>query len=188
MSDERLGRFRLALERNAAEVVGPVATDEVGSFVAARAVESASGTMVAVPGDDEVLDRFGVVDALVAAGASVLRPDHPDWRGCMATARVGVTGSVAAAAETGTIGLACGPGAPRAVSLTPDVHLCVVPTAVLEDDLGAALSRALTGGLPPNLVWVSGPSRSADIEKRITLGVHGPRTLTVVLADGSVSD
>lgn len=180
--DGRIDRFRTALERNAAEVVGPVDAAEIGSIVSARAQEASDGRPVAVPGRDAVLERYGVSNALATAGLALLTPDVPDWRSSIGQALVGVTGCVAASAETGTVALACGPGAPRAVSLTPDLHLCVVPVELVDDDLGLALARATAHGVPANLVWISGPSRSADIEKRITLGVHGPRTLTVVLA------
>lgn len=173
--------FRAAVERNSGTVHGPYPRHEAVATLVGRAVELALGKAVAVPVRDPVLEAHGVVGALRDAGLPVVAPTHSDWRVAVARAAVGVTGAPAAAAETGTVAVVCGPGAPRAVSLLPDAHLCLVPASVVEPDLAAALARVTSAGLPPALVWVSGPSRSADIDKRITLGVHGPRTFEVVL-------
>lgn len=162
------------------ELRGPAAAVEL---VRERAREVAGGAGVAVPASDPLLERFGVLGALGEAGLDLVRPDHPAWRDAVAECRVGVTGSVAGVSETGTVALACGPGAPRAVSLLPDTHLCLVAASTLHPRFEDALPAVIADGLPPNLVWTTGPSRSADIEKQITLGVHGPRTVEIVLVD-----
>jgi L-lactate dehydrogenase complex protein LldG len=109
------------------------------------------------------------------------------WRERLAEAGVGVTGAIAAAADSGTVGIACGPRAPRATSLVPPAHICLVFRATMVEDLAEALRRYIPGAtdndLPSGLVWVSGPSRSADLELVLTVGVHGPGSVDVIVVD-----
>jgi L-lactate dehydrogenase complex protein LldG len=95
-----------------------------------------------------------------------------------------LTACALAIAETGTIVLDAGPGqGPRAATLLPDLHVCVVQTGQIVPgvaDAVAALHATVAGERRP-LTWISGPSATSDIELDRVEGVHGPRRLEVVL-------
>jgi L-lactate dehydrogenase complex protein LldG len=90
--------------------------------------------------------------------------------------KVGISGCFCAIAETGTLLLLSGPDSPATVSLLPETHIALVPesriVAMMEDAF--ALLRAERGHLPRAANFISGPSRTGDIEQTIVLGAHGP--------------
>jgi L-lactate dehydrogenase complex protein LldG len=103
-------------------------------------------------------------------------------RDVQAAAEVGVTGCEAAIAETGSLAVLSGPGQSRAVSLLPPFHVAVVRRQDLFFSMGEFFrARADRMAAAASCTFITGPSRTADIELTLTLGVHGPGAVAVVV-------
>jgi L-lactate dehydrogenase complex protein LldG len=98
--------------------------------------------------------------------------------------RVGVTGALMGIADTGSLVLVGGPGSPLTASLLPEVHVAILKTSALVPSLPNALNRTEVREAAAGVI-ISGPSRTADIEMTLTIGVHGPGELIVFLIDDS---
>jgi L-lactate dehydrogenase complex protein LldG len=96
---------------------------------------------------------------------------------------VGITGVFCAVAETGTLMLLSGARTPAATSLLPETHIALVRAGQLVRSMedGWERVRSECGKLPRAVNFVSGPSRTADIEQTLTLGAHGPYRVHVLL-------
>ncbi len=107
--------------------------------------------------------------------------DEGDLRAFCAQADAGLSGVVAALAETGSVILASGPGLSRMATLLPPVHIAVVPRAAITTDLFTWTAER-KGEMPAAMTIVTGPSKTADIEQTLAVGVHGPKRYVVVIA------
>jgi L-lactate dehydrogenase complex protein LldG len=96
---------------------------------------------------------------------------------------LGITGAYCAIAETGTLMLLSGAQTAATTSLLPETHIAVVPAArvVADMEAGFALLRTEHGELPRAVNFVSGPSRTGDIEQTIVLGAHGPYRVHLII-------
>lgn len=160
---ERVADYRAEVVRCPSEEV---------PYAVARALGTA--TRVVVPDGFPPQWLPARLDPLRDSGLSVTELDRVE--GVVTTIRVGI-------AETGTVVLDAGPGqGRRALTLLPDLHVCVVDADQVVPDVPEALQR-----LDPSrpLTWISGPSATSDIELSRVEGVHGPRNLHVVVVDAS---
>jgi len=107
-------------------------------------------------------------------------------RGAVDADLVGITGCFCAVAETGTLMMTSSPGTPAAVSLLPETHIAVVRASRIVPYMEDAwnLARAELGSLPRAVNFISGPSRTGDIEQTIVLGAHGPYRVHLVIVEG----
>jgi L-lactate dehydrogenase complex protein LldG len=144
--------------------------DELGVALAelVKTEDVKRATVWTTPG----LADLGVGETLKTLGVELV-PAQSDIR-LVATCELGVTEVDAALPETGTLLLRSSPERPRVVSLLPRVHLAIFTPAVFRADLHQAFAEAKDAGYS---VLVTGPSRTADIELTLTLGVHGPKAL-----------
>ena len=113
----------------------------------------------------------GVLDVLEAADIQVQFSADP-------AIRVGLTGALAAAAETGTLVLPGGPGRSPQASLLPEIHVALLPYESIQSSLAEVL-KLKELKTASSVALISGPSRTADIEMTLTIGVHGPREVHV---------
>ena len=144
--------------------------DELPAAIAEVLSRTAPGGRLVVPP--------GLPDAWTA-GADVLRDTGSTSTAELDTVAGVVTACAVAVAETGTIVLDAGDDqGRRALSLVPDLHLCVVRADQVVQTVPEAVAR-LEATRP--LTWISGPSATSDIELNRVEGVHGPRTLEVLL-------
>jgi L-lactate dehydrogenase complex protein LldF len=116
--------------------------------------------------------------ALEAAGLELVK--DPDDK-----IRAGITGCTCAIAETGTLMLTSGAGKPLSTSLLPEIHVVVLRASQIVASLEEAmqLRDVRDSGAA---VLITGPSRTADIEMTLTIGVHGPKELRVYIVDEAV--
>ena len=151
---------------------------ELAAVIAGLLAERGAGTVVVPPGLEPswlaTADAEQVTDRPESTPAELDRVDSV------------VTACAIAIAETGTIVLDGGPDqGRRRITLVPDHHICVVR---VPDQVVSSVPQALQHLDPARpLTWISGPSATSDIELDRVEGVHGPRTLEVVLVSGQAS-
>lgn len=122
------------------------------------------------------LEELGMQRILNSLGVALVSPNASKHE--MALCDLGITEADYLLAETGTIVLHSSAEKPRAVSLLPRIHLAVARPSMFRGDMHQVFAEAKDSHY---LVFITGPSRTADIELTVTLGVHGPKNLFVWL-------
>ena len=104
--------------------------------------------------------------------------------------RVGLSHAFAGIAETGTLALVSGPDNPTTLNFLPETHIVVVEAQTIVGDYEAFWAKLRAaygeGTMPRTVNFITGPSRSADIEQTLLLGAHGPRTLHILIVDAAI--
>src|SRR5437660_1940569 len=195
---QTLARFRAEFERVAGVFHRVPSAADVPGELERICRERAAHRLVAWPAEDL---RVALAPALGAAGITVesmpraLPPDaeRRRLRALIAEADLGVTGADIAIAETGPPVLVSAAGRPRSTSLLPPCHVAVFDRTVLVESLeqlGLVLEAWHDGPAPPErgavINFITGPSRTADIELTLTRGVHGPKEIHAIFVDGGL--
>ncbi len=182
-------RFRKELEGVSGRF--HLAEDVDGAREIVRAILEEHSVRSAMRWEHQTLESLRLDELLDDAGVEILssRADSAFFERA-ARADMGISAAHALLVESGTIVVKAGAGQARSVSLLPPVHLALVkPEQRMESVLDLPpLLRGLgdhNGRLPSAFHLITGPSRTADIEITIVLGVHGPRVLHVLALDPS---
>ncbi len=126
------------------------------------------------------LRQLGITEILNSIGIELVSPNAEKHE--MALCDLGITEADYLLPETGTLVLRSSALQPRAVSLLPRIHLAIVRPDMLRPDLHQVFAEARDKHY---LLFITGPSRTADIELTTTLGVHGPKNLFVWMMEES---
>ena len=155
----------------------------VGQKLSRTEIDSALKTLIekenihkATAWETPFLRQLGVTEILNSLGVELVSPNASKHE--MALCDLGVTEADYLLPETGTVVLKSSAQKPRAVSLLPRIHLAIVRPEMLRADMHQVFAESKSDRY---LVFITGPSRTADIELTTTLGVHGPRNLYVWL-------
>jgi L-lactate dehydrogenase complex protein LldG len=192
---QTLGRFQGEFERVGGVFHQVRAAAEVPEALAGLAAERGVQRVVAWHGDPlgvEVAAPLAARGLQVSAApaAEVDAAERERRRAFAAAADLGVTGVDLAIAETGTLVVVSGAGRPRSASLLPPCHVAVFDRDALVESLlqaGLVLEAWHDGtpsaGLGASINFITGPSRTADIELTLTRGVHGPREVHAIFVE-----
>lgn len=131
--------------------------------------------------------RWQAAVAAACAGRSVLIPagEFAGWKDeLFDVCQAGITHCAGAIADTGTLVLLPDGGEPRTLSLVPPCHIALLAASTITDNLaGLVAVGRWQQAMPTNLLLVSGPSKTADIQQTLAYGAHGPSRLLVVLVE-----
>jgi L-lactate dehydrogenase complex protein LldG len=174
---ERIERFTENFRSAGGHVSRLPDLDAARSFIAGKAAEMEARHILRQDGPElEALNLEGCLPEPVRVAVWNREPGD-NWKERAAEADFGVVYADYAAAYTGSITVLSDAGKGRSVSLLPTVLMVIIPIERLKTRLGEILGdfdRTGTGALPAGIHFISGPSRSADIENDLTIGVHGP--------------
>ena len=178
--DERVAHFQQMLEAAHAEVIRA----STATWAADLAQRLAAAGVRSLLLDTVCAEGQALAAALPAAvQARGYAQPIEQWKAELFDAiDAGFTVARSGLAATGTLVIAPDANAPRTVSLVPPLHVALIHARTLHADLHAAVAaERWREGMPTNLVMISGPSKTADIQQTLAYGAHGPRELIVLV-------
>ncbi len=174
--EERVERFTANFLAGGGHVARLADWAAVKQFIADKTAET--GAKHVIRQEQPELDELQLEQALADTSVRVWNSDPvEDWRARAAESDIGIVVADYAAAYTGSITVLSAKEKGRSVSLLPTILIAVIPIDRLKTRLGEILvefDRAGREQLPAGIHFISGPSRSSDIENDLTIGVHGP--------------
>ena len=178
-----LARFEAEVQRVGGVIEQAADAQSVGSSIAALA--TAQGITRCQTTDADLATALNLETTLAQAGIDLVTGPMPE---SILGAGIGITRAVLGVAETGSILVHLDEVDGRLLSMLPEIHVAVLPQDAVVDSLedGLLFTRYLVlksqaHGLSSYVSWVTGPSRTADIERVLTIGVHGPKQLQIFL-------
>jgi L-lactate dehydrogenase complex protein LldG len=177
-----LEKFTLAAQNVGAEVVAFDSVAAAADFIATKI----TGSLV-VPTFVSA-SRFNLAAALQNAGVAI---ETENFRACVAQAEAGISGVNFAIADTGTLVLESTAEDLRLATTLPIKHFALLdPRKIVADGLAAVtpLRQLHQRDARNYIAYITGPSRTADIERVLTIGVHGPKELFILLVPGLSAD
>ncbi|MEK3734760.1 lactate utilization protein [Paenibacillus sp. FSL M8-0334] len=183
--EERIRQFTANFEMAGGHVVHLVNMEQAARFMADKCAEMSAKTLLRQ--HEPALEQLGLERLLPDSEIHVWNAhEEMNWRAIAARADIGIVIADHAVAYTGSLVVMSSEHKGRAVSLLPAVLMAVIPVERLRTRLGEVLVRLDKAGreqLPAGVHFISGPSRSADIENDLTIGVHGPGIVYAILVD-----
>jgi len=183
---ELASTFARELEEVGGKFLGIFTPAEVTNRIVTLAAELGAKTVALGQGVTTDMDAIG--EALERADFRIVRTlpvadtERAAMRSRVADADLGIAEADFAIASTGTLAVVSTAQRPSSLTLLPPASLVIVQIDRVMTNLAAVLAQLTPGGVAANrLTLITGPSRTADIEKRIVLGVHGPKSLHVIV-------
>jgi L-lactate dehydrogenase complex protein LldG len=183
---ELVSSFARELEAVGGRFLGTIRPAQASARIAAYATEI--GAHCVALGDGLSTDMKAIATALAGAGCALIKatPVKEDGRTAARSqlfgADLGIAEADYAIASTGTLVMTSSPGRPNSLTLVPPASLVVVEVDKMVPNLAALFAAMAPEAVAENrLTLITGPSRTADIEKRIVIGIHGPKSLAVMI-------
>lgn len=182
MQSDLILRFTQMAKKVGCQVAEVPYVQAAGRYIADLA--RSKGTKLIQASSHDLVERLGLRSFLEGSG---IVTSGPDPEGIL-MADLGISDAVIGIAETGSLLVHLDPVNPRLVTMLPPVHVALLPREALVESLedGIAITRHRilelhAQGKPSYISWITGPSRTGDIEHVLTIGVHGPKELHIVL-------